>query len=822
VNILIQNLRQAIRSFRASPGFTLAAVLSLAIGVGANTALFSVASALLLTPLAYVDADRLAILWNRSPGLQIEEDWFSTAQYFDIKNGHTGLEQVAIAIGGNDNLTGDGEPERVGTIRMSSNLLPMLGARAEIGRLFLAEDDRPGSTGVAVLGHGTWRRRYGADPAVVGRTLVINGLPYQVVGVLPASFSLPREVMPTLNGAEDAEVALSLPLAADAPAIRTREDYNILAKLKPGVTRDQAQAEMNAITARLRAEHPAFYPPNGGLTFDIVPLQHQVVGDVRQSVLVLMAAVGCVLLIACVNVANLMLSRALARQQEIAIRSALGASRRQIIGQLLTESVTLGVAGGAVGLIVAAWGLDQLHRLGAGSVPRLGEIGIDRGVLLFTLVLSVVSGILFGLVPALRVSRIDLQGQLKDAARGAAGTGALWARGQYTRRSLVVLELALAVVLLIGAGLLIRSFAGLLNTPPGFNPSNVLTLELSMSGRKYGDAAAIIESYRQMWERLARLPGVTAVGGVSALPLSRMFAWGPITVEGRTPPAGEEFINADMRFVGGDYFRAMDIPLIEGRFFNDNDTRANPRVIIVDTRMARELWPGQSAIGKHVKTGGQDSKSPWLTVVGVVGAVKQYTLDADSRIAMHFPVTQSPVRGMNVVLSSRQDPETLTAAVRAELKAIDPDLPMYRVRTMEARVGESLARRRFAMLLLSVFAALALALAAIGVYGVMSYLVNQGSRELGIRLALGATPHGISRLILGSGLQIALLGVGAGVAGAWALTRFMQSLLFGVDATDPVTFIVIPLVLAAVTLLASYLPARRATRIDPVVCLRSE
>ncbi len=398
----------------------------------------------------------------------------------------------------------------------------------------------------------------------------------------------------------------------------------------------------------------------------------------------------------------------------------------------------------------------------------------------------------------------------------------MWARGQYTRRSLVVIELALSVVLLVGAGLLIRSFVGLLNTPPGFNSSQVLTLELSMSGRRYTDAPSIIETYRQMWERLGRLPGVTAAGGVSALPLSRMFAWGPITVEGRTPPAGEEFINADMRFVGGDYFRAMEISLIEGRLFEETDTREVPRVTVIDARMAKELWPGQSAIGRRLKTGGQDSKTPWITVVGVVGAVKQYTLYTDSRIAMHFPLTQVPVRGMNVVLRSEQDPETLTAAVRAELKAIDPDLPMYRVRTMEARVEESLARRRFAMLLLSVFAALALGLAAIGVYGVMSYLVNQGTRELGIRLALGATPQGITRLIVGSGLQIALVGVGAGLAGAWLLTRFMQSLLFGVAATDPLTFTVIPIVLAVVTLVACYLPARRATRIDPVVCLRSE
>ena len=827
MNGLMQDLRYAVRAFARNPGFTAAALLSVAIGVGANSSIFSVASALLLRPLPYQDAERLVILWSRSPGLGIAEDWFSTAQYFDIKAGHQGFEQVAIAIGGNYNLTGDGEPERIGTVRVSSNLLPMLGARPALGRLFTADEDAAGGAGVAILNYGTWVRRYGSDPGVVGRSIRLNGQPFQIVGVLSPAFSLPREVLPTLGGAENAEVLLHLPLAADAASARNREDYNIVGKLKPGVTAAAARAGMEAITARLRREHPDFYPANGGLTFDVVPLQEEVVGEVRRSLLILIAAVGFVLLVACANVANLQLSRALARHKEIAVRAALGASRGRIVRQLLTESVLLALGGGALGLVLSVWSLEGIRALGARSVPRLAEISIQGEVLLFTLAISVVSGILFGLAPALRASRLDLHDSLKDAGRGSAGTSALWSpsgRGQNVRQLLVIAELGLSVMLLIGAGLLIRSFTRLQQVPAGFNAANLLTLELTMVGPKYAQPQAVLETYRQLFERLERLPGAAAAGAVSALPLSQMFAWGPITLEGRPMQPGEAFINVDLRIVAGNYFRAMEIPLLKGRLFTEQDTRSRPRVVIIDDFMARQLWPNEEPLGKRIRTGGIDATAdaPWQTAVGVVGRVKQYTLDGDSRIAMYLPETQAIGRAMNVVVRSSGDPAAIASAVRGEVRALDPDLPIYNVRTMAQRVDESLARRRFSMLLLTLFAGLALGLATIGIYGVIAYLVAQGTRELGIRMALGATPRGIVMLILRHGLSVTLVGVGAGLAGAFVLTRFMRNLLFGVDAADPATFATVPLLLAAIAIAASYVPARRAARIDPIVSLRSE
>ena len=819
---LLQDIRYGFRGLTRSPGFTTVALLSLAIGISANTAIFSIVNTLLLRPLPYKDANRLVILWNRSPGLGITEDWFSTGQYFDIKTEHHGFEDVAIAIGGNENLTGDGEPERVGTIHVSSNLLPMLGVEPARGRLVVPSEDAKGSAGTAILGHGMWVRRYGSDPHIIGKSLTINGSTYQVIAILPRSFSLSREVLPTLGGAEQAEILLPLPLGPDAMQNRDHEDYNIIGKLKKGVTLQQAQAEMDTITARLRRDHATNYPPNGGLTFGIVPLSEQVVGDSRGALFVLLFAVGFVLLIACANVANLQLSRALVRQKEIAVRMAIGANRVRIARQLLTESLLLSLCGGTIGVLLAFGSLKWVRILGPGSVPRLNDISIDGQVLLFTLLISLVSGAMFGLAPALRVSHIDLHFALKEGGRGSADAGAMWGRGKSLRKSLVVSELALSVLLLIGATLLIRSFASLQSVSPGFNPKNVLTLELTMTGDRYRQDQTVLSTYKQIMEQVARLPGVQYIGAITSLPLSQMFAWGPITVEGRIPPPGENFINADVRVITGHYFEAMQIPLREGRFFNESDTKTSPPVGIVDEYMAKQLWPNQSALGKRLHNGGITDKDLWITVVGVVGRIKQYTLDSDSRIAIYYPQTQFVTNEMNVVVRTNGDPAALYSAARKEIQNVDRDLPIFHVVTMDQRVQESLARRRFSMLLLSLFAGLAVALAMIGIYGVVSYVVNQGTREIGIRLALGATPRAILHLVIGRAMALAIPGVLIGLLGSLAFTRMMRGLLFGVSPVDPLTFLAIPLLLALVALLASYIPAQRATRVDPSVSLHSE
>jgi predicted permease len=822
MNALARDFSHAVRNFTKSPGFTITAILSLAIGIGANTSIFSIVDALLLRPLPYRDAGRLVILWNRSPGLNITQDWFSTAQYFDIKNGHRGFEQVAIAIGGNYNLTNQGEPERVGTIRVSSNLLPMLGQAAALGRTFLPDEDSSDRTATAVLSYGMWLRHFGADPHVIGRSVTLNGVPYEVVGIMPRAFSLPREVLPTLYGAEQADILLPLPMPPNAAQNRDHEDYNIIGKLKPGVSIAQVQADMDTITARLRHDYPQTYPPNGGLTFGIVPLLEQVVGDVRPTLFVLLGAVGCVLVIACANVANLLLARAVARQKEIAIRTAIGASRSRIVCQMLTESLLLSLAGGIVGVLLAYCSLDWIHVVGQKSIPRINDIGIDQAALLFTFLLSLLSGTVFGLVPALRVSRLDLRGALNDANRGTAGANAVWGRGQTFRKMLVISELALCVMLLIGAGLLIRSFERIERVSPGFNPNNLLTLELTMSGPRYDEPKAVVETYRQLWRRLDGLPGVTVSGAVTSLPLSQMFAWGPITVEGRVPPAGENFINADQRIVCGHYFEAMEIPLRSGRFFSEQDTATSPKVVVIDEYMAQQLWPNQDPLGRRIHYGGITDKDPWETVVGVVGRVKQYTLGSDSRIALYLPQSQYPARAMSVVLRSVADPAILAPAVKQQINELDTDLPLYNLRTMNRRLDESLAPRRFAMWLLTLFAFVALTLAVIGTYGVMAYQVNQGTREIGIRIALGATQQDIIRLIVMKGLVLALFGVTIGVGGAFAGSRLIRSLLFGVTPSDPLTFVVISLLLTLIILLASYFPARRAARIDPIMSLRDK
>lgn len=821
MSTLVRDLRYAFRAFARNPGFTAAAILSLAIGIGANTAIFSITSALLLRPLPYKDADRLVILWNSSPGLGITRDWFSTAQYFDIKNNHHGFEDVAIAIGGNYPLTGVGEPQHVGVIRMSNELLKILGAQPKYGRLFTPEDDTPGAGAVAIISYGLWTRTFGSDPNMIGRSITVNANSYQVVGIMPRNFSLPREVLPTLDGAEQSDVLLPLPLPASAAEIRGYEDYNVVAKLKPGVTLQQARAEMDTITGRLRQEHPEVYPANGHLTFIVLPLLEQVVGNVRHTLWLLLAAVSCVLLIACVNVANLLLARAVGRQREIAVRVALGASRQRIVFQLLTESVFLAVCGGVLGIILAFISIYWTRVLGPQSVPRINEIGIRGDALLFTLLISIVSGILFGLAPAFRATKLNLLTVLKDAGRGSAGASAMWGRGNNLRRLLVIAELAISVVVLIAAGLLLRSLVRLQHVAPGFNSANVLTLELSLSS-KYYDPKIARPIYQQLWPRLERLPGVVSAGGISALPMSGMDSWGPITVEGMVLPPGEKFINVDERITSGDYFQTLQIPLIKGRLFNDQDNADSPKAAVIDEYMAQQLWPHEDPLGKRVSLGELSTAPQWVTVIGVVGRMKQDALDSDSRMALYMTENQFIGRVMNVVVRTQSDPAALTSAVTHEMHELDPELPAYNVRTMDQRIAGSLARRQFSTTLLGAFAGLALILAAVGIYGVMAYLVNQGTREIGIRMALGATQRTILRLIVSQGLKLAISGVLIGVVASFVLGRLVSGMLFGVTTTDPVTFGAIAGLLILIALVASFIPALRAARIDPMVSLRSE
>ncbi|MEZ5319548.1 MAG: ABC transporter permease [Vicinamibacterales bacterium] len=815
-------MRLILRSWLAQPGVIAAAIVSLALGIGANTALFSVAHALLLRPLPYADAERLVILWNRSPGLNITEDWFSTAQYFDIRTGQQSLEDVALAIGAHATLTGGGAPERIGTIRVSSNLLPLLGATPAIGRLFTPEEDAPGQPGTAVLSHGTWVRRFGGDRAALDRTIELNGAPYRVVGVLPDGFSLPREVLPTLGVVADGDVFLPLPLPPDAATIRTREDYNILGRLRRGARLADAQAELDALTARLRRDHPDVYPPNGGLTFSAVPLLDEVVGDVRPAVVVLTGAVGFVLLIACANVANLMLARSIARRREMSIRTALGATRGRLVRQVLAESLLLSLAGGALGAGLAWGAVGWMHRLQPANVPRLGDITVDLPVLLFTLALAAASALAFGLAAVPGLSRLDVQAELRDASRGASGAVTVWSRRHGLRRLLVIAELGLAIVLLAGAGLLIRSFEAVQRVAPGFDVDGTLSFELAFTGPRYADAEAVLEGWTRVWNALDGLPGVTGAGGVTTLPLTEYMAWGPMTVEGVPPPAGEHFFNADMRTASAGYFQALGIPLVRGRMFDARDRRGGERVVIVDSAMAERLWPGQDPVGRRVHYGDANSSSPWETVIGVVGRVRHYGLDTEPRIALYRPHTQSVARSLFVVVRSATAPEALARQVTDAVRGVDPDLPISNVRSMSARLDASLARRRFAMTLLALFAGLALVLAAVGTYGVMAYLVGQSTREVGIRLALGATPRAVLGLVLGRGAVVTAWGVGLGLLGAFALTRLMRSLLWGVEASDPATFGVVAMVVSAAAMAAVFVPARRAAAVDPVTSLRRE
>jgi predicted permease len=812
---LIQDLRYGARMLLKNPGLTLVIVLSLAIGIGANTAIFSVTSALLLKPLPFPHSDRLAILWLRSPGIGIPQDWPSPGQYNDIKTQNHSFEETAIAIGENYTITGLTQALKVGGIEASASLLNMLGAKPLMGRVFLPDEDRAGKPDSLVLSYGLWKQAFGGDPNILGRSITVNGRPRMVVGVLGPDFMLNHEVIPTVGGIDKADIFLPIAMDAKDEVNYNSENFNVLARLKPGVTMRQAQADIDIIAARLRVEKhrdPTF-------TISVVPLMEQVVGSTRSSILVLLGAVALVLLIACVNVANLLLSRATGRQKEIAVRTALGAGRARLMTQLLTESMLLGVLGGAAGLLISAWSLYLVRAIHPGNIPRLEEIGMDFRVLSFTFAISILTGIAFGLAPAFRASRVDLNTALKAGGKSSHTGGGLSVKRDKLRGALVIAELAVSLTLLVGAGLLIRSFVRLINVPPGFNTDHVISMNVSAAGLKYRDSALRIEFYRSLAGRLKNLPGVAEQGAVSSLPLTPSVGWGGMTVEGYVPPANQPELQVDQRVATPDYFRTMQIPLISGRSFEPSDVKTSQAVVIVDQKMADRFWPRGDAVGKRVRTGDQ---SPWLTIAGVVGVVKEYGLDTDTRMVVYYPHAQAPDGTMFLVARTTTDPASMANAIIGQVHALDPDVPVFDIATMQQRFHDSLARQRFATIMLAAFAGFALILAAVGVYGVMSFLVTQGTPDIAIRVALGAQRGNILSLVFRQGLGLALLGIGAGLVGSLILTRLMASLLFNVSATDPVTFVGVSVLLILVAVAACYFPARRAMRVDPMVALRYE
>ena len=813
MNLWLQDLRYAFRVLRKNVGLTLVILASLGIGIGANSAIFSVVNALLLRPLPYPHPDRLAAIWLHSPGIGILRDWPSPGQYVDIQSQNHSFDQMAIAQSRTWILTGREQPERVDVLRTQSTLLTMFGAKPLLGRTLLPDEDKPGRPAVAILSYGAWQRLFNADPSIVGKSITLNGKASTVVGVLERSFMVNTEVMPSEGPMDKVDMFLPLPLGPDAAQERGDENYNIVARLKPGVTVEQAQADINVIAngIRIKDKRDASYG------MDVIGLQKQVVGDVRRALLVLLGSVALVLLIACANVANLLLARAAGREKEVAIRTALGAGWQRIARQLLTESVLLGLLGGAAGLVVARLSLWVVRTMKPGNIPRLDEIGIDGTVMAFTFGVALATGILFGLAPVWRAVKLDPNSSLKAGGRSGQGDSGLYLKRHRLRGLLVVSELALSLVLLIGAGLLIRSFIRLQSVPPGFTTDNVMSLQVVVSDPKYRDDKITANFYREVETRIAHLPGLVDEGAVSALPLTGMVGWGGIKVEGYNPPPGQE-LQVDQRDASTNYFRTMQIPLISGRFFSDQDNPDSARVAIIDQKFAQRFWPHGDAVGKHLW---HDPKKP-ITIVGVAGVVKQYGLDTDGKIAVYFPSQQDFGRGTYLVARSATQNPGLANAMTSEIHAVDPTAVVYGVRSMQDRLYESLARQRFASTMLGAFAVFALLLAAVGLYGVMSFLVTQSTHDIGILVALGARRENILRLVVKQGMQLTLIGIFAGLMGAAALTRVVAALLFNVSATDAVTFLTVPAVLAIVAFCAMVIPAWRASNVDPIVALRQE
>jgi putative ABC transport system permease protein len=813
VSTFIQDLRYAARTLAKAPGFTLVALVTLALGIGANTAIFSIVNAVLLRPLPYHEPDRVVLLWSHWTNWT--KTWVSEPELADYQQARS-LEHVAAFSSTSFNLTGGAgsEPLRVLAAQVQAPVFDALGARPLLGRVFTADEDRPGRERVVMLVEGLWRSRFGSDPSIVGRSIELDAASYTVVGVLPASLRLP------LDYANRAFTQIWVPLALGPvdPQERGNHGLNALGRLKPGVTLAQAQAEIDTITRGFLQQYPDNYDDKFGLT--LVPAPVEVFGDIRPALTILLLAVGAVLLIACANVANLMLARSEARQKEIAVRVALGAGRRRIVRQLLTESMMLSVVGGGAGVALAYALIQGLVALDPLKIPRVQEIALDARVLAFTAAIALVTGLLFGIVPALQSSRTDLQSVLKEGGRDSR-VGAGW-----LRRVLVASEIAASVVLVAAAMLLARSFARLLDVDAGFNAAQVLTLRTSLPNATYTDSASMVRAYADLGRRLRESPGVQAAGAVTGLPLATTRGdWG-IRIEGR-PMDPREGLAADWQVVTPGYFEALGTPLRAGRTFTDADTATTLPVIVVNQTMAKKFWPGADAIGRRLTMGSNDR---WITVVGVVADIHHRGLDMEPRPEMYRPHTQFRYGGpdapavptMTWAVRTVDDPRAATSYARAAVRAVDARLGISDIATMDEVVADSTSDRRLNMLLFVLLGTLALALATVGVYGVVAYSVSQRTHEIGVRMAIGARPNDVVRLMIQEGGRLAIAGVVAGSVVALAAARLIRGLLFGVSATDPLTFAAVAAGLLAVALLASYIPARRATRVDPMIALRGE
>ena len=808
---LFNDVRYGLRMLRNSPGFTAVALVVLTIGVGANVAIFSVVNTVLLRPLPYRDPGRLVMIWERLPGIGYPQVGTSSAEYLDYRDRNRVFSGVAGYKNDTANLTGSGEPGRIPITLASANLYSVLGVQPMLGRTYTKEEDRPGAAKVAILSYGLWKRRYGSDRNVLGRAIELDGHPYTVIGVMPAWFQFPFASLPY---SDRAELWVPVAFTPDELADRVREFGTFaVARLKPGVSLQQAREDVARIAAEFQKQNPKFYDGNVYVEATTSPLAADIVGKVRPMLLVLMGAVGFLLLIACANLANLLLARATARNREIAVRTALGASRVRLLRQFLTESALLAMGGGGLGLLAAFWLVRLLVAFGPEQVPRLREAAVDPAVLGFALALSVLTGMLFGMAPAWRASRGEPQAALKEGG-GRAGTSRERLR---LRDGLVVLETACSLLLLVGAGLLINSFIRVLRVPPGFNPSGVLTARTQFDETRYPKAEQCDLAEREIMARLRRLPGARSVALVSNLPLAEQRGIG-FRIEGRPE---NEFHNANNALVSEDYFQVMQIPLLRGRAFREQDTAATPLVAVINQTLARTYFPHQDPIGKRIMWG---YRTPF-TIVGIAGDVRVSALDAEVAPMIYmsnFQVISGISRHAVFVARTAGDPAALAGSARRAIWSVGKDLPVFGVTTMDHVLAASVAQRRFSMSLLGAFAGLAMLLAAIGLYGVLSYSVSQRMHEMGLRMALGANARDLMRLVLGQGVRVALAGVAVGLLASFAATRLLTGMLFGVSPLDPLTFAVVAAVLVAAALLASIIPARRATRVDPMVTLRYE